>query len=298
MVGSYNVGQTILVDRLPKPGETLLGTGYSEGMGGKGSNQAVAARRLGGDVHFLGCVGRDRHGDEAFELWKAEGVAAQVGRGSTHTGIALIVVGREGTNTIVLDAGANMEFTSADLGAASNVMKESRVVLTQLEIPTETAVAAGRLGRKFGATTILNPAPARRMDELDLTVFDVVTPNEEEFATVTGTDDLRKGTAALLKAGAKAVIVTLGEKGAYLATKDRRCLVPAPKVKAVDSTGAGDAFNGALAVAICEGMGLESAVRFANCAGALTVTRKEVIPALPMRKDVDRLMKDYGLGSV
>ncbi len=293
-MGSYNIGQTILVDRLPKPGETLLGSGYCEGMGGKGSNQAVAARRLGGDVLFMGCVGRDRYGDEALKLWKAEGVATRVGRVPAHTGVALIVVGREGTNTIVVDAGANMAFDTADLDA-SDAIKGSRLVLTQLEIPAETAVAAGRLGRKFGATTILNPAPARRMDELDLSVFDIVTPNEEEFATVTGTDDLGKGTAALLKAGAKAAIVTLGEKGAYLATRDERRHIAAPKVNAVDPTGAGDAFNGALAVAICEGLGLEDAVRFANCAGALTVTKRDVIPALPMRSDVERLMKDHVL---
>jgi ribokinase len=293
VVGSYNVGETVVVDRLPRPGETLMGGGYSEGPGGKGSNQAVAAGRLGGEVWFLGCVGEDRYGDEALSLWKSEGIATGVKRVGAHTGFALIAVDRSGTNIIVIDPGANLKLTPRDVDAARGSIVGSRVVLTQLEIPVETAVAAGRLGKRLGATTILNPAPSRPMREIDLTAFDMVTPNEEEFGTLTGTKDLEKGTAALLKSGVKTAVVTLGERGAYVATSEVHRLVSAPRVRAVDSTGAGDAFNGALAVAMCEGMELGDAVKFANCAGALTVTKTEVVPALPTRAEVDRLMEAF-----
>ena len=266
-----------------------MGTGYSEGPGGKGSNQAIAARRLGSGVLFIGCIGTDKFGDEAMSLWKSEGISAGlVKRVTMHTGVALIVVKEgSGTNSITIDPGANLELLPSDVEAAEGAIGGCGVILTQLEIPPETAAAAARTGKAGGAVVILNPAPARPSAELDLSSVDIITPNEPEFKVLTGTRNLRGGAKALLKKGPRTVVVTLGERGAYVMTKDGSFRVPAPKVRAIDVTGAGDAFNGALAVALSEGEPLKQAVEFANLAGALTVTKKEVIPALPSRSDVE-----------
>ncbi len=296
VVGSYNVGLTIRADRIPLKGETVLGGGYSEGPGGKGSNQAIAAGRLGGKVRFIGCVGRDKFGDDAMSLWRREGVATDlVKRVDTHTGLAFISVDPSGSNAITVDAGANSELSPEDVGAANAAISGCGILLTQLEIPHLTACAGARLGRAAGATVIMNPAPARNGAELDLSCVDILTPNETEFAVLAGTVDLDSGARALLGRGPKAVIVTLGELGARVVTRDDSFSVPAPKVDAVDTTGAGDAFNGALAVALSEGEPLHAAVRFANYAGALTVTRKEVVPALPTRRELDEFRRDDAL---
>ena len=292
VVGSYNVGLTMETDRVPAAGETVLGRGYSEGPGGKGSNQAIAAARLGARARFVGSVGKDRHGDEALRLWKEEGVAADwVKRVEAHTGIAFVVVGPAGSNIIVVDPGANGGLTPADVGAASAAIRGCGVVLTQLEIPSETAAAACRKAREEGAAVILNPAPAKEGGRLDLSQVDMLTPNETEFAVLAGTTDLDGGARSLLARGPRAVVVTLGERGARVVTKDGAVTVPAPRVRPVDATGAGDAFNGALAVALSEGEPLNSAVRFANYAGALAVTRREVVPALPTRLELDEFRR-------
>ncbi|MDG6909352.1 MAG: ribokinase [Nitrososphaerota archaeon] len=291
VVGSYNVGLTIETGRLPAPGETVLGRGYSEGPGGKGSNQAIAAARLGARVRFVGSVGRDRYGEEALRLWEAEGVEpGAVKRTDAHTGLAFIVVGPGGSNIIVVDPGANGALTPGDL--ASGAFKGCGVLLTQLEIPAETAAAASMLARREGAVVIMNPAPAVESSRLDLSSVDILTPNETEFEALAGTTDLDAGARRLLAMGPRAVVVTLGEKGARVVTKDDSVAVPAPRVEAVDSTGAGDAFNGALAVALSEGEGLTTAVRFANYAGALAVTKREVVPALPRRGELDEFRRN------
>ncbi len=293
VVGSYNASETIRVSRLPRAGETVMGTGYSKGPGGKGSNQAVAARRLDGETRFIGCVGNDKSGDEAFLLWQSERVAAEgVRQVARHTGTALIVVKQgTGANIITIAPGANLELSPADITGSRRAIAGCGVVLTQLEISVETAVAATRVGREEGALVILNPAPAVPASQLDLSQVDVVTPNEQEFGLLSGTDSLEAGSAALLKKGPRTVIVTLGEEGAYVATREKSYRVSAPKVKSVDETGAGDAFNGALAVALSNGEEMEDAVRFANAAGALTVTKEEVIPALPRTAEVEALRR-------
>ena len=293
VVGSYNVGLTMETDRVPAAGETVLGWGYSEGPGGKGSNQAIAAARLGARVRFVGSVGKDRYGDEALRLWKNEGVTSEwVKRVETHTGLAFVVVGPAGSNIIVVDPGANRGLAPADIGAASAAVRGCGVVLTQLEIPSETAAAACRRAREEGAAVILTPAPAKEGARLDLSHVDILTPNETEFGVLAGTTDLNGGARSLLSKGPRAVVVTLGEKGARVVTKDDAVTVPAPRVRPVDTTGAGDAFNGALAVALSEGEPLNSAVRIANYAGALTVTRREVIPALPTRLELDEFRRN------
>ncbi|MDG6898559.1 MAG: ribokinase [Nitrososphaerota archaeon] len=292
VVGSYNTGLTMLVERLPLAGETLLGRGYSEGPGGKGSNQAVAAKRLGGRVSFVGCVGSDRRGDDALALWRREGVdCTHVRRTGVHTGLGFVIVDRSGRNAITVDAGANLELNAEDLRGAEPAISKAGVMLLQLEVPVDAVHEAARLARRHGATVILNPAPARPSG-LDFGSFDILTPNEQEFEVLAGTGELDRGSSLLLSKGAKAVVVTLGERGAFVATASDSYTVPAPRVSVIDSTGAGDAFNGALAVALSEGEPLRQAVTFANYAGALTVTRKEVIPALPRRTEVEEFRRN------
>jgi ribokinase len=296
VVGSYNTGITVRAERVPRLGETVLGRGYREGPGGKGSNQAIAARRLGGVVHFVGCVGNDRYGDEAMKLWKAEGVSVDgVRRVPTHTGVGLIVVEPSGANAITVEPGANAEIRPGDVEAAFQRVRGCSTLLTQLEISRDAAVAATRLGKKSGAKVMLNPAPAVPAAELDLSFVDVLTPNETEFEVLTGTRDIDEGARALLSRGPSTVVVTLGAMGAKVVTREDSFLVPAPKVRAVDTTGAGDAFNGALAVALAEGEPLAAAVRFANYAGAFAVTREEVIPALPTRAELDEFRRNDAL---
>jgi ribokinase len=293
VVGSYNTGLTMRVERLPRQGETLMGTDYSEGPGGKGSNQAVAARRLGARVRFVGCVGKDKYGDAALGLWKAEGIETDlVRRTHTHTGLGFVIVDSQGSNSIVIDPGANMDLSPEDVKRGERALAESGVLLLQLEIRRLTVEASASLAKPHGATVILNPAPAMRANDLELKDVDLLTPNEQEFALMTGTDDLETGAKELLSMGPKAVVVTLGSRGARVVTPSDSYLVPTPKVKALDTTGAGDAFNGALAVALSEGEPLRHAVAFANYAGALTVTRREVIPALPSRAEVEEFRRN------
>lgn len=296
VVGSYLTGLTMNVEHLPRPGETLVGSGYSEGPGGKGSNQAIAARRLGGRVNFVGCVGEDRYGDYALELWRREGVSTEfVRRSKLSTGLGFVIVDATGANAITIDPGANSDLSPFDAQRAQRAISKSGVLLLQLEIPRETALAAAKIAKASGATVILNPAPAAKGVNLDLRDVDILTPNEQEFKEMTGTDDLEAGAGKLLSAGPWAVVTTLGHRGAQVVTGADSYSVPAPRVKAVDTTGAGDAFNGALAVALSEGEKLRQAVTFANCAGALCVTKREVIPSLPTRAELEEFRRTEAL---
>jgi ribokinase len=200
--------------------------------------------------------------------------------------VGFVVVDKSGGNLIAVDPGANADFIPLDADRAEGVIAGSQFLLLQFESPEETAFRAAEIARKNRVRVILNPAPARRISPERLRLIDYLTPNESEFNVLLGKElgeevDLVTESASFLDAGVKAVIVTLGEKGAYVATQAERCVVPAPKVEAVDPTGAGDAFNGALAVALAEGEPLREAVAVACFAGALTTTKQEVIPALP-----------------
>ncbi len=292
VVGSYNTGLSITVKRLPRAGETVAGWGYSEGPGGKGSNQAIAAKRLGGRVNFLGCVGDDSYGDRAVELWKREGVAIEfVKRSGTHTGLGFVVVDEEGANAITIDPGANLDLNPLDVSRAEGVIAQSAVLLVQLETTLEVVTAASKIAKANGVTVVLNPAPARKAEELDLDDVAILTPNENELREMTGTADVAEAARSLLRRGPSAVVVTLGERGAHVVTAEGGYSVPAPTVRVVDTTGAGDAFNGALAVALSEGEPLMRAVDFANYAGAMTVTKREVVPALPTRGQLDEFRR-------
>jgi ribokinase len=282
------------VERIPCAGETLLGTGYRVDFGGKGSNQAVGCARLGAHVDFVAKIGKDSFGEMALGLYREEGIGiANVTQpADAPTGVGFIVVeAKSGQNCIVLDPGANELLTPADVSAAASSLKSAAVVLTQLEIPVAAAETALSLGRMAGAVTILNPAPVRPLPASLLALVDVLTPNEPEARVLAGraaTSSADPETVAheLIRRGVKQVVMTVGERGALLVTAASCTHFPAISVEAVDTTGAGDAFNAGLATALARGASLADAVQFAVITGAMAVTRDGVIQSLPRRKEV------------
>jgi ribokinase len=291
------------VERLPSSGETLLGTGYRLDYGGKGSNQAVACARLGAHVSLLAMLGNDTFGDMAHQLYGDEGVHVDhVTRTSeAPTGVGFIVVeAASGKNCIVLDPGANELLSGKQVAECRAAFAGSKVVLTQLEIPVEAAAAALQAGLDVGAITILNPAPVRPLPDSVLKLVDVLTPNETEAKVLAGIrPETEANPEALVKdlqqRGVKQVVITLGEMGALIATESAIRRVPALRMNAVDTTGAGDAFNGGLATALAFGADLDEAVEFAIVTGGLAVTKEGVVPALPRRKEVQELCHQRGI---
>lgn len=291
VVGSYATGLTMKVKHLPRSGETLLGAGYRVDFGGKGSNQAVGCARLGASVQFIASIGGDSFGEMALALYREEGIdTGHVKKsGQAPTGVGFIVVEEEtGNNCIVLDPGANELLAPADVRGG---LEPAAVVLTQLEIPAESAEAALVHGRTMGSTTILNPAPVRPLQAKMFQSADVLTPNETEARVLAGYDagstvDVEAVGRELIARGAKHVVITLGEKGALIVHSDSCSFVPAVRVRAIDTTGAGDAFNAGLATALARGTELEEAVHFAVVIGAMAVMREGVIPSLPRRAEV------------
>ncbi|MFZ0731260.1 MAG: ribokinase [Candidatus Sulfotelmatobacter sp.] len=303
VVGSYATGLTMKVERIPGAGETLLGTGYRVDFGGKGSNQAVGSARLGALVKFVAKIGKDTFGDMALELYRKEGVDAAFVKGSADapTGVGFIVVeAKSGQNSIAIDPGANELLTPADVSKAARACKAASVVLTQLEIPVEAAQKALELGRSLGAVTILNPAPVRPLPASVLRLVDVLTPNEKEARVLAGRSPDVSIEAAivardLIRGGVKQVVMTLGEQGALLVDSSQQKHFPAIAVKAVDTTGAGDAFNAGLAVALAQGSTIEEAIGFAVVTGAMAVMKEGVIPSLPRRNEVLAFCKSHAV---
>jgi ribokinase len=301
VVGSYATGLTLRVKRLPSRGETVLAAGYRCDYGGKGSNQAVGCARLGAQVHFVANIGRDDFAAMALRLYREEGIDTRLVRQTADlpTGVGFILVDEAGHNCIALDPGAN-ESLSADAVAASAAdLANSAVVLTQLEIPVPAAEKALDLGRRNGAVAILNPAPVRALPASVLRSVDVLTPNQTEANVLSGRSadavgDPEAVAHDLIRSGVRQVVMTLGERGALIVTNASATHVPAPRMQAVDTTGAGDAFNAGLATALAFGDDLESAVRFAVITGALAVTREGVIPSLPRREEVLTFYRERG----
>jgi ribokinase len=282
------------VERMPNTGETVLGTGYRVDYGGKGSNQAVGCARLGADVSFVARIGTDPFGEMALGLYRNEGIDVTHVRRTANapTGVGFIIVeAASGNNCITIDPGANELLTSADVAHCEEAFNSSAVVLTQLEIPVAAAEAALARGRERGAITILNPAPVRPLPPSILQLIDVLTPNQSEAKVLAGLSaaaQVEPETVArtLIRSGVKQVVITLGENGALIVTGKSSIHVPAVSMSAVDTTGAGDAFNAGLAIALACGASLEDAVPFATVTGGLAVTREGVIPSLPNRDDV------------
>ncbi len=305
VVGSFAVGMTLRTGRMPIFGETLEGSDFDMGPGGKGSNQAVATTRLGAYSSFVAIIGDDRLGQIGSDLYHQEGVNTQhVLR--THelaTGVGFIIVNPSGGNAIILDMAANKLMDAAYVDTAEATIAQSDLVMAVLEIPVVAAARAMELGRKHAVTTLLNPAPATRLDDSLFPFVDYLTPNETELRILLGlvpNDPAPTLQLArqLKERGVKHVIVTMGEEGSLVINGNadaQATHVPAISVDVVDTTGAGDAFSAGLAVALTESRPLLDAVRFATCCGALACTRLGVIPSLAKREAVDALyQKHYG----
>lgn len=294
VIGSLNMDIVINVEHLPKPGETIAGLDKKEHPGGKGANQAYAVAKLGGNTRMIGRVGADGYGQTLISSLRSagadtSGIKAQEG---TDTGLAFIYVDEKGENTIVLAKGANALLTPEDIRGMEQYIDAADIVLIQLEIPFETVTYAIEAASRRGKTVMLNPAPVRNGLEAVYGKVDILAPNEGELAALTGMDTgtvegAGSAAKALIGKGVGTVIVTLGDKGALLVQKDNVKHFPARKVKAVDTTAAGDVFCAAVCTALSEGKGIEEAIVFANTASAIAVTRKGAQPSIPSRQEVE-----------
>ena len=298
VVGSVNVDLIVRSERLPRPGETVVGEELVTAGGGKGANQAVAARRLGGDVAFVARVGRDGPGELSTVAYRAEGLdlTGLTVDPEAPTGVALILVDRAGQNLISVAPGANLRLTAAQVREAVPLFARADVLISQLEVPPETVRTALELGRENGLMTILNPAPARPMSDDVLGLVDWLTPNETEAAILSGmpVQDQESAIHAgkrLLERGARNVVVTLGERGAVLVASDTIAVLPPFAVAAVDTTSAGDAFTAGLAVGLARGLDVLAVLRFASAAGSLATTRVGAQPSLPRESEVADLLR-------
>ena len=303
VVGSSNTDMVVRVPRLPRPGETVLGGRFSFVAGGKGANQAVAASRAGGEVSFLGCVGRDDLGDRALSSLVDEGVDVRgVSRvDGEPSGVALIFVSATGENSIAVSPGANSSLSAKQISRLKKVFSGAAVVLLQLETPLTSVLAAARMAHEVGSRVILNPAPAMPLPLALLRNVSVLTPNESEAESLTGISVSGDASAAraarqLHERGVETVIITLGSRGAYVSSGSMRERVAGYRVNEVDTTAAGDVFNGALAVALAERLALRQAVRFANAAAARSVTRRGAQSSAPSRPAILRLLTSRSRG--
>jgi ribokinase len=299
ILGIFVVDLAFRADRLPVMGETILGNGFKMGPGGKGSNQAVAAARAGAGVTFLTRVGADEFGALGRRTWEAEGIDTSrlVRSEASPTGAAFIFVSSEsGDNAIIVEPGAAAELSPADIEAAADAIRHSAVFVTQLEQPLPAARQALEIARAAGVRTVFNPAPAAPVEDAVFALCDYVTPNETEAAALTGipvasVDDARRAGDALLAKGARAAVLTLGERGALLHERGRSELVSAFAAgPVVETTGAGDAFNGAFAAALAEGRDALDAVRFGCACAGISVTRPGTAPSMPGRAEIEALL--------
>ena len=295
VLGVFVADTAYRADRMPVMGETLLGNSFKLGPGGKGSNQAVAAGRLGGDVAMLTKLGEDDFAKMAIEVWDGAGVTPHVTHvPESYTGAAFIYVDEAtGDNAIIIAPGAAATISPDDMHAQRDLIERASVFITQLEQPLDAAQKALEIARNAGVTTILNPAPAAELPGGMLELCDYVTPNETEAEALTGVrvdtiEDAKAACEKFVTLGVKKPIITLGERGAYV---HELGLIPSMSAgPVVETTGAGDAFNGALAVGLTEDMPLEDAVRFACATAGISVTRAGAAPSMPTRKEVDALL--------
>ncbi|MDH7482951.1 MAG: ribokinase [Armatimonadota bacterium] len=297
VVGSSNTDMVAKTERMPMPGETVFGE-FVMAPGGKGANQAVAAARLGAEVTFIARIGNDVFGDLSFSNFEREGIRTDfiIRDSSTHSGVALIFVDAKGENSIVVAPGANGRLAPEDVDRAQEALAKSKVLLLQLEIPLETVFHAASIAEKHDVKIILTPAPVRQLPTELLRLVDVLVPNETEAAALLNLPsecliDNPQAAAGLLDLGVASAVVTLGSRGALIVTREGNQLVPAIPVKAVDTTAAGDAFTGALSVALARGENMRKAVEFGVAAAAVSVTRMGAQPSLPTESEVLELLK-------
>jgi ribokinase len=299
ILGVFVADTAYRASRQPKIGETIIGNEFSLGPGGKGSNQAVAAALAGGNVHFISRLGKDDFANMAISLWEKSGITPHVTQYSdSYTGAAYIFIEEKtGNNAIIVSPGAAANINDDDITANKELIQGSRVFMTQLEQSLDAAGTALSFAKEGGAITILNPAPAQPLGENILKLCDFVTPNEIEAEQITGTpvksiNDAEIAAGKLLEKGASAAVITLGEQGALF--KDNNQIIHQPSYEVgpvVETTGAGDAFNGGLAVALAEEMPIDKALRFACATASISVTRPGTAPSMPDRHEIDSLIK-------
>ena len=296
VIGSSNTDMVIRTKNLPRPGETVLGGTFFMNAGGKGANQAVACARLGGAVTFVCKTGNDVFGHQAYQLFDDEGIDPSYvfSDPKNPSGVALILVDDNAENSIAVASGSNSNLVTADIDNSLDAIENSEIVLMQLEIPIKTIEYAAQIAKSRGKMVILNPAPAPT-EPLPISILkniDLITPNETEAELISGipvVDETSAIAAAkrMAELGVKRIIITMGSKGAMLYEDGEAELIPSIRVKAVDTTAAGDCFNGALTIAISEGRSLKDAVLFANRAAAISVTRPGAQVSMPYRHEVD-----------
>jgi ribokinase len=298
ILGIYVADLAFRAGRLPGIGETVAGSGFVVGPGGKGSNQAVAAARAGAQVSLISKIGRDTFGDAALALWKSEGIASRVEQvADAPTGAAFIFVHeRTGENAIIVVPGAAALICVADVEGAADAIRAARVFMTQLEQPADAALRGLQIARAAGTLTVFNPAPALAFDDAIYPLCDYITPNEHEAATLTGLTvatiaDARRAGDVLLARGAGCALITLGAQGALLHRAGESVHVPPRNAgRVLETTGAGDAFNGGFAAALAEGVTPLEAARFATAVAAISVTRAGTAPSMPQRHEIDALL--------
>ena len=297
VLGSSNTDMIIKLKKIPKPGETVIGGKFSTAAGGKGANQAVAAARAGGNVTFIARVGSDIFGDTALKGFKNDGLNVDyvITDSVEPSGVALIFVDENGENSIAVASGANAKLTPQDIKSCEHIIKENKFLLMQLETPIDTIETAAKIAAKNNVKVILNPAPAQKLNKELLKSVSIITPNETEAELlvgfpVTNEEDAERAAKVLMEMGIDIIIITLGSKGAFVLSDSFNGLVPSFFVKAVDSTAAGDVFNGALVVSLSEGKQIKDAVVFANAAAALSVTKMGAQTSAPRREDIEKLI--------
>ncbi|MEM7029238.1 MAG: ribokinase [Chloroflexota bacterium] len=301
VVGSLNMDLVVLTPRIPAPGETIIGGEFNVIPGGKGANQAIAAARLGGDVSMVGRVGEDDFGAALIQNLETAKIEHQHVRRHTEaaTGVALIEVDDEAQNSIVVAPGANLVLSRADVEQAEATIAQADILLLQLESPLEAITRAAEIAHANQTTVILNPAPAQPVPANLLTLVDILVPNESETALLTDLpvdteEEIRAAGQKLQALGVGAVILTLGERGAFLVSPEKTQLYPTFSVTPIDTTAAGDCFLGGLAVALGEGKSLADAIQWGNAAGALATTKLGAQPSAPTRDSLQALLAEQG----
>lgn|SRR5450756_2294548 len=302
VMGSFVVDLMARAPHLPQTGETVKGDGFLIGPGGKGSNQGVAAHKAGAEVDMITKIGRDHFGQIALESFEGVGMSTSyvLRDDDLATGAALIMVDENtGDNKILVSLGACSGITEADIEAAREVIATNPVFLTQLETNLVAVEVALRIAASEGVRIILNPAPACEVPDELLALVDILTPNEVEASIISGVnvstpEDAREAARVLMDKGTKSIVITMGSQGVFATTGEEERFIPSVDVEAIDATGAGDAFSGALATAIAEGKGFFEAVEFANTAAALSVTKIGTAPAMPSRDEIDRALAQRG----
>ena len=294
--GVFVADLCFFANKIPVKGETILGNNYIVGPGGKGSNQAIAAARLNGEVNFITKVGKDSHADMAFSLYKEAGVNVDyiIQDPSLSTGVAGIMIDENGNNAINVFSGAAAHLKNEDIDKNLELIKKSKIFLTQMETPDSTTIYAIKKAKENDCLTILNPAPARKINKDDFKLLDFFTPNETEAEfylnkKIDTEQDIKNAAADFLNMGVKNIIITLGEKGSYFANENEEYLINAFELKneVVDTTGAGDAFNGALAVALAKDFTYKDAILFANKVAGISTTRLGAAVSMPLLKKVE-----------